>query len=153
MKSNEVLEALIIFRDIQHVSTVAKKAVLTLERLIDEDKSRRNSKIEEVSNKRRKISIDGFTPIGLAPNVPGLHNNNNNNNNNNNQNNNHNITVDQFSRRESTQPLLDSVLPMPSFGSQQYAYAGPTDVWESMFRQEMDILNDITWQVDEYDRI
>lgn len=130
-KSKEVREALVIFRDIQHASTVAKKAVLTLDRLLEEDKQRRDD--SGVSTKKRKISVEGFTPVGLAPNFPGLHG--------------------DAATPKQPQSMLDSMFPVPITN----AAAGMDNngsVWENMFMKELDFLNDsnldFNWKFDEY---
>ncbi|TIB93999.1 hypothetical protein E3Q19_00647 [Wallemia mellicola] len=128
-KSKEVREALVIFRDIQHVSTVAKKAVLTLDRLLEEDKERR---ADSTASKKRKISIEGFTPIGLAPNYPGLHGDNTN-------------------TTRQQQSMLNTILPVPQSSSN---VDNSGDVWENMFKQELGLFQDSSldfcWKFDEY---
>lgn len=128
-KSMEVREALIIFRDIQHVSTVAKKAVLTLDRLLEEDKERR---ADSTASKKRKISIEGFTPVGLAPNHPGLH-------------------ADSTNTTRQQQSMLNTILPVPQ-PSNNVDNSG--DVWENMFKQELGLFQDSSldfcWKFDEY---
>ena len=132
-KRKEVQEALLIFKDIQHASTVAKKAVLTLNRLLEEDRLRRaESGTAESASKKRRISVEGFTPVGLAPNFPGLHG--------------------DTATPKPAQSMLDSMFPMPFNGGVGVENRGNS--WENTFMRELDFLNgsnlDLNWKFDEY---